>query len=295
MLQALDPARRAKLQTTVKGLGEGFLSRGQEFNDYLAKAPEFYAGLSQASAEILERKGAATQFTAGSESLAAAYDPIRDELAAGFAPEAQALDAFADSRPALTATLEEAPPTLEALRAGLTTATPMLNETARLARATTTITRIAPAALRETSVLLRKGGPALESSDPLLERTAGAVPNTLAFLDDLDPLIDPATRALKNNVPGFDSLGRHSCDVLNFGRNWRSTLGFGLQPGVGDPIGNLDGGTQPGLGPVTSLRVVPVRLTELETLNADAPPVDGSIARNPYPAPCVSISERHFP
>jgi hypothetical protein len=94
-------------------------------------------------------------------------------------------------------------------------------------------------------------------------------------------------------VPAFDSLGRHSCDVLNFGRNWRSTLGFGLATGVGDPLGELDAGSQPGLGPLTSLRVIPVRLTELEALNADAPPVDGSIGRNVYPAPCVSINERY--
>jgi hypothetical protein len=169
----------------------------------------------------------------------------------------------------------------------------MLNETAGLARATTRITRTAPAALRETSVLLRKGGPALRSSRPLLDRTADAVPSTIDFLDKLDPVIEPSSRALKNNVPGLDSIGRHSCDVLNFGRNWRSTMGFGLEPGFGDPLGELDGGFQPGLGPVNSLRVVPVRLTELETLNADAPPVDASIGRNAYPAPCVSINERY--
>ena len=169
----------------------------------------------------------------------------------------------------------------------------MLDETARLARATTTITRTAPAALRETSILLRKGGPALRSSRPLLDRTSDAVPSTLRFLDRIRPVIQPSTQALRNNVPAFDSLGRHSCDVLNFGRNWRSTLGFGLEPGIGDPIGDLDGGFQPGLGPLTSLRVVPVRLTELEALNADAPPVDASIGRNAYPAPCVSINERY--
>jgi virulence factor Mce-like protein len=293
VLQALDPPHRAQLQTTVKGLGEGFLSRGAGFNEYLRLAPDFYAGLSEASASILARKGAAARFAPSTESLAGAYDPVREELAAGFAPEARALEAFANSRPALTATLEEAPPSLEALRSGLDAATPMLNETAGLARATTRITRIAPAALRETSVFLRKGGPALRSSRPLLDQLAAAVPATVGFLKKVDPVIAPSTRALKNNVPGFDALGRHSCDVLNFGRNWRSTLGFGLATGVGDPIGFLDGGDQPGLGPLTSLRVIPVRLTELEALNADAPPVDNSIGRNVYPAPCVSISERY--
>ena len=293
MLQALDPAHRQQLQTTVKGLGEGFLSRGEGFNDYLRRAPEFYAGLSQASASILARRGAAARFAPGAESLARAYDPVREELAASFAPEAKALEAFADSRRSLTATLEVAPSSLESLRAGFTAATPMLNETAGLARATTRITRIAPAALRETSVFLRKGGPALRSSRPLLDRTAKAVPSTLGFLKTLDPVIEPSTRALKNNVPAFESLGRHSCDVLNFGRNWRSTLGFGLATGVGDPLGELDAGSQPGLGPLTSLRVIPVRLTELEALSADAPPVDNSIGRNAYPAPCVSITERH--
>ena len=59
VLQALDPPHRKQLQTTVKGLGEGFLGRGEEFNEYLARAPDFYAGLSEASESILARKGSA--------------------------------------------------------------------------------------------------------------------------------------------------------------------------------------------------------------------------------------------
>jgi hypothetical protein len=253
--------------------------------------PGFFAGARKVSDSILARRGAAARFAPSTESLAGAYDPVRVELARGLRPEARALEAFADRRAELDRTLIEAPPTLEALRQGLEAATPLLNETAGWARATVRLTRTAPAALRETSVLLRDARPGLRLTRPLLVKLADAVSPTLSFLRTVDPVIDPSIRALRNNLPGLLELGRRGCDVLNFARNWRSSLGFGVATGFGDPVGTLDDG-QAGLGPMNSLRVLAVRPFEPETLYGDAPPPSPTIGRNAYPAPCAAVTER---
>jgi hypothetical protein len=111
------------------------------------------------------------------------------------------------------------------------------------------------------------------------------------FLNRVSPVIAPAIRALTNNLPPLRELASRGCDVLDFGRNWRSTLGFGIPTGT-DPLSTLDGPI-PGLGPITSLRVVAARIFQPDSLMADNPPksVEG-LGRNAYPAPCVAISER---
>jgi virulence factor Mce-like protein len=292
ILQSFDARTRRHLQVAVRGLGEGFLARGKDLNAMLRVAPGFFGGLRRTSDTVLARPGAAARLFPSLESLSRAYDPVREELASGFDPEARALGAFADRRDAIDRTLVEAPPALQALRQGLDTATPLLHETAGFARATTRLTRRAPAALRETSVLLRAARPGLRDAKPLLDELSQAVSPTLRFLRAVDPVISPAIRALRNNVNGLAELGRHSCDFLGFARNWRSSLGFGVQEGFGDLTGTLDDGP-PGLGPLNSLRVLVVRPAEAETLSADAPPVDAGVARNPYPSPCVALSEKY--
>jgi hypothetical protein len=178
---------------------------------------------------------------------------------------------------------------MQSLREGLTAATPLLNETAGLARGTIHLTQTAPAALRETTGLLRTTGPALRVSRPLLNKLAEAVPPTLSLLHHLDPVIDPSVRALRNNVPVLSELGAHGCDVLAFARNWRSSLAFGVAPGVGDPIGDLDS-AEPGLGPINSLRVLVSRPFDVQNLSEDSPPAI-NVGRDPYPGPCVALKE----
>lgn len=293
VFQALDAPSRAHLQTAVKGLGNGVLGRGDELNEMLQRSPGFLGDVEHVSTAILGRSGAAARFGPSVEQLSGAYDPVRKELAAGFRPEARVLEAFAARGGAIDHTLGVAPPALRTLRTALDASTPLLDETAGLARETRRLTADAPLALRRTSVLLDRAAPALEATRPLLTRVADATAPTLAFLHRADPVLRPATQALADNVQALLGLGRHSCDVLSFAKNWRSTLGFGVRTDFGDPIGDLDAG-QPGLGPLNSLRVVAVRPLELEALNADAPATKGDprIGRNAYPDPCAADGER---
>jgi virulence factor Mce-like protein len=292
VLQAFDAKTRVSLQKSVRGLGEGFLGRGQDFNDYLRAGPRFYGGLHTLSEAILARQGAAARFAPSAETLAGSYDPVREELANGFAPQAKVLEAFTAERVALDRALVEAPPAVDALRRGLTAATPLLDETAGLARATTTITKTAPAALRETTKLLDATAPALRASTPLLDRLATAVNPTIDFLDRVAPVISPTIKVLLNNLPPLRELGGRGCDVLDFAKNWRSTLGFGVATGT-DPLSTLDG-PQGSLGnSINSLRVVPARVVQPDVLLADNPPKEGhQLGRNAYPAPCAAVSER---
>ena len=285
VLQAFDTPTRQNLQTSLRGLGQGFLGRGPDINQMLTVAPSFYTDTQQISQNILAQPGAAARFAPSAESLAAAYDPVREELATGFAPQAKVLQAFVDRSAKLGQALDAAPPSLQSLRQGLDAATPLLNETAGLARATITLTGPAPAALKQASVLLKDAAPALHLTGPPLQKLADAVPNTLGFLGRLNPVIDPSVTALTNSVQPLAELGRHGCDVLSFARNWRSTLGFGVAT---SPSGPLVGG-EPGLGPMNSLRVVAVRL--LSELNADAPQPTLFAAQNEYPAPCQAPGE----
>ena len=284
VLQAFDQPTRMNLQTTVRGLGEGFLGRGQDINHSLTVSAGFLGNVGSATGSVVAKQDAATRFVPSAELLARAYDPVRAELASGFAPEAQVLQAFVDKRTQVHQLLDVAPGSLESLRRGLTASTPLLDQTAGLARAAIKFTGPAPAALRQTSALLHDAAPALVQTKQALQNLANAVPSTLGFLSGVTPVISPAIDALHQSLPELLALGQHSCDVSDFAKNWRSTLGFGVATGSGPLAAGV-----PGLGPLNSLRVIAVRaLSELE---ADAPQY-GSQVHDTYPAPCTATKQR---
>lgn len=283
-LQTFNRPAQLDLQSTVRGLGEGFIGRGPGLAQMLVAGPPFLSDVSGTAQAILSsRPGAAARFAPSVELLARAYDPVRSQLAGGFSPENRVMQAFATSAPQVRRLLDAAPPSLTALRGGLNAATPLLHETAGLARAAIALTRPAPAALHQADVLIRAAGPALQVTRAPLNDLAGAVAPTLTLLGRVDPAIAPAIDTLSAADPSLVALGQHSCDVLSMAANWRSALGFGVATGSGA----LSAG-EPGLGPLTSLRVLPVRL--LSQLEADAPQT-GATTRDPYPAPCVAPGE----
>ena len=288
-LQALDAPTRRNLQRTVRGLGQGLLGRGSDLNDMLAVAPGVYRHNTALADAVLARSGAAARLVPSAESAAAAVDPVRAQLAAGFKPSAEVLGALADRGAALRATLQIAPPTLAALQRGLDAATPLLDETGGLARAAVKLTAPAPAALHETALLLRQAPAPLRASRPLLASLGRAVQPTLSFLNESAPVVSPATRAMRDGLPPLAELGRRPCDLQAFARNWRSMLGFGVAPGSGDPLGALD--DDAGLGALDSLRVVLDAPTTPESLSLDTHTTyrPGSDA---YPAPCQAEQER---
>lgn len=292
LLSTFDAPTRRNLQRTVGGLAKGFLGRGQDINELLPEAPPFLRGAAAVSDAILDRDGAAARFAPSAERFAQAYEPVRRELAEGFEPQADVFEAFADERRTLQELLEVAPPALTDLRIGLDRTRPLLEETARFARATTRLTAPAPAAFRETTALLREGGPALEASRPLLDAVGAAVDPTLGLLRRVDPVIEPTRRGLLDQVALLqDFSGPRRCDVLTWAKNWRSALSFGV-PVDGDPLSDLD--ASQGIGPTNnSFRVLGVPEDDAEALAPDstlAPTVRAG--RSAYPEPCVAPGER---
>jgi virulence factor Mce-like protein len=286
LLSTFDTQTQANLSTGVGGLGRGFLGRGQDINETLPKSPELLQDSQSVSEAILARKGAAARFFPSLDSLAAAYDPVREDLAAGFTPQADVFEAFADEGVALQDTLEEAPPALTALRDGLNKSVPLLNETAGFARATTRLTVPLPGALREATQLLRVGAPALRDTEPLLDALGDAVDPTIAVLNDFQPEIHPTIRALRTQLQPLEEFARHKCDVLAQAANWRSALGYGV-PVNTDPTSELD--FSQGIGNNNnSFRVLGVPPNTTEALLPDAGIPSAFSAPNAYPAPCVA-------
>jgi len=283
-LQTVNKPAQRDATISVRGLGEGFLGRGAGVAQMLTTGPSFFGNLRDASAAVNARTGAAARFAPSAELLAGAYDPVRADLAAGFQPSAQVMQAFVDKQQQVQHLLDVAPSSLSALNGGLIAGTPLLNEVGGLARAVNALTKPAPAALKQTTILLREAGPALNTTAPDLRTLATDVSPTLGFLGRINPVISPWISALKETTYSVLALGQHGCDVLSFAANWHSALAFGVATGSGP----LSAG-EPGLGPLNSLRVLPVRL--LSELNSDAP--QSSLpARDPYPGPCTAPSEK---
>jgi virulence factor Mce-like protein len=291
LLSGFNAPTRANLRATLIGLGQGFIGRGEGINESLPETTPVLQNLTSLSSAILAVPGAAARFAPSANSLAAAYAPVRRQLAQGFRPQAEVLQDFSDERYQLQRLLDVAPSSLTALRAGLAQAQPLLEQTAGFARATIKLTQPAPAALRAATGLLRQGIPSLRRTEPLLSAIDVAVSPTDALLNRVDPVIDPSIRVLDNQMQPLTNLAAHQCDFLLQGANWRSALAYGV-PGNYDPLSHLTA-LEPGLGPnVNSFRVLALPETSTETLDADAP---GNFPHgvDAYPAPCTAASEVH--
>ena len=289
LLSTFDAPTRTNLTNTLVGLGQGFLGRGTGINEALPVAAPELQNYDLVAKSILSIPGAAANFAPSADSLAAAYDPVRQPLAQGFQPEHQVLQDFADERAAIEQTLEVAPGSLSALRSGLAQAQPLLDQLAGFARATTQFTAPAPTALPATVRLLQQGIPSLQRTAPLLQSLGAAVAPTDSLLAAVDPVINPTIRALSNQIQGLSNLATHGCDVLQETSTWRSAMSWGV-PGGYDPISHLTD-LEPGLGPdINSFRVLALPETSTETLNADAP---GNFAHgtDAYPSPCSAVGD----
>src|SRR5439155_686994 len=134
VLSTFDPATRTNTQRFLRELGRGVLGRGQDLSEALDSAPDFLAGTQQVAGAIVSRPGAMASLIRGGEGAAAAADPVREPLAAGFAAEARAVRPFADREASLQRTLEVAPGALATVRAGLSQADPLVRELGGLGR-----------------------------------------------------------------------------------------------------------------------------------------------------------------
>lgn len=267
----LDERRRARLRTLIAKLGAGTAGRGEDLNIALGKGGPLFDNLGAALEPVNRRLGAAAGFVSGLEGLAGAADPVREQIADGFRPEADALKPFADRGDELRATLEEAPATLAAARDELPPTSVLLARTAAFARAAAPTLRIAPRALSQTSALLREARPSLRDADTTLRLAGRAVDPTLRLLRVVRPVLPSADTTLVDSLPLISDLAKHACDVTMFGRNWADAAAYG---NTGGQFLRL-----------AFVRPGPEQLAGLGT------PDKSLIRQNSYPAPCQNGQE----
>lgn len=227
VLDTFDAETRGRFGDLVGEFGQGLAGRGDGLNDAIRVAPDVTDELTRVADAIEARPGTAAAFVPSLDSGLGALDAARNDLAGFFRPAADGLAPFTEARDDVHATLDAAPPTLDAMRSGLGAGRVLLTSTRSLLHAVNRTLPPAPAALRSTNALLRESPTPLKRARPLLASLKAAVPSVLQTTSALKPDLEPLQRAFGNLLPIVTSLGDHSCDVTNFGDNWRSVLGYG--------------------------------------------------------------------
>ena len=108
VLNAFDPATRARTTEFLGELGTGLTDQGQNVNQTLAGAPGMLSSLGSLASAINARTGAMRALITSTQGATAAFDPVRENLVNGFQPEADALHPFVAESGAVESTLEQA-------------------------------------------------------------------------------------------------------------------------------------------------------------------------------------------
>jgi len=274
VLDMFDARRRMDLRAVLGGLGQGFLGRGAQLNRALDSSPAVVSELGQVADAVNARPGAAARLIPSAQSLSAAFDPVRSQLADGFAPAAQSLGPWSAERPSLQAALAEAPSALRSIRIGLAQTDPLLAATRGLSGELVKLTQPAPAALQAATRLLRSAGAPLRRTRTLLNSLAGAVPSTLTVLDRVAPLAAPTTRSLTNTIPWLYELNHYACDVESWAGDWYRIFELGTTPMTSAGLTGF------------------IRVAFVVNKAASEANQPGAIPSTWYPAPCTENLQR---
>lgn len=225
-LSTLDAPRRRKAQVLLNELGKGFLSRGEDINEAIKAAPPTLSNLDKVAGAINAVPRGVERFVSGSNSAAAAADPVRDDIATGFRPEAKALRPFAEEGKALGNDLDVAPAALRSVQADLPRLTPLLSQLERFAANGEPALKTAVPTLQNASALFTEAKPGLKA----LPKTAGlirtAVPPTVNVLQTLQPVLPSLDKTLAATKPLLENLGPRDCDFKRFFGNWAEDLAY---------------------------------------------------------------------
>jgi ABC-type transporter Mla subunit MlaD len=273
LLSTLDAPHRHDAQELINALGVGFLGRGDDVGRTLTDAPAILSQLQTAAADVNGRPGAASRFFPAIDSAAAAANPVRQDIANGFAPAATALRPFGDQRVELDQALSVAPSALSTVRAGLAQTDPLLVQARSLTTALSRMLPPAPAALTGADHLLTTASRQLPRANVLLDHVASPVHNLLALATPLRAELPRLDAGLTSADPILKSLSSNSCYVRQWANNWSSMLGWGV-PG-GGAIGQLD-----------NLRLELI-IGPGSVQNIDGP----TVVKNPYPQSCAAIGQ----
>ncbi|HEX4108493.1 MAG TPA: MlaD family protein [Solirubrobacteraceae bacterium] len=272
VLDALDAPTRVSLGDVIRGLGGGLAGRGPQLNALLESAPATLQDLTKALTPLLARTDATARLISGSESLMAALDPVRTQVAEGFGRGADALQPFATQHSSVARLLEVAPGALTGIRSSLAATDPVLVHLTSFSHAATRFSGLAPAALDSLTRVLVDGRTPLRDANTVLGLAQQAVNPVLQLTSSVKPIL-PALGSLFDMLQSPSvTLGRYGCDLEGFAANWRSFLGQGTvgQSGL--------------LGPQTILRT---QIAAPGVLLPNTTPASTNSGQDANPAPCA--------
>jgi virulence factor Mce-like protein len=276
VLSTFDPETRVNTQKFLRNLGQGTAGRGEDLNAAIGAAPRFLTGTEAVTKALADRPGAVSGLIRGGAGAADAADPVRDAIATGFEPEAQALGPFHEEATGFRETLDRAPAALRTVQQSLAQTDPFVRDLGSLARNVRPALTSAPAALHQTRALFREARPGLRAADGTLRTLGRGVSPTLQLLAAVRPVLPDVDATLTDALPITDTLGQHGCDITMFGRNWTSMMANG----------NAGGGylrlelVTPAIQSIAGLQDLPLGLSKLGNY------------KNPYPKPCVAGTEK---
>jgi ABC-type transporter Mla subunit MlaD len=283
VLGTFDPETRVNAQKLLRELGTGFAGRGDDLNEAIGGAPGMLSSAGGSGAPgtlqstsgwlnaIANRTGSVRNLISGAGTLANSADPVRQQIADGFAPEAKALQPFTQERTAVHSILDKAPGALSTVSASLPAVSGLVDQVRGFARDIRPGLRAGPASFGQTSALLRESRPGLRAANATLKDAGRAVKPTLALLSTIRPALPNIDSTLANATPILVNLGAYGCDLTLFGARWASMMGYGNQDGAVLRI-NL------AFGP--------------DSLYGQTRKLSGSHPANPYPKPCQAGTEK---
>jgi ABC-type transporter Mla subunit MlaD len=279
-ISVLDSRTRGALGTTVQGLGAGVLGNGVGLNRTIRDSSAEIEPFKALVQSILAPPGAAARLIPGLDSLAVPLNASRVQIGDMLAPATRALQPLVDQRTAVRATLDQAPPTLDAVRSGLGTGLSLLTAADDLATQAQLTLPGAPAGLRAATALLKDTAP-LGRATTLLQKLRPTVPAVLRLTGALSPLLTPLGNGLRNAIPTINYIGGRACNVENFGAVVRSMTGWGGTTGDGPN------------GAATQFRLQVLVAPLTSELGLAQPP--GSAQRTTYDPPCAFLSKTYPP
>jgi ABC-type transporter Mla subunit MlaD len=176
-----EPTRKA-IQRNLAGFGNALAGRGPQLNQAIGALRGLVEQGEPAAANLAAASTNFSGFFTALEALSATVAPVAEQQASMFVVLDQTFAAFAHvASPYIEETIEKAPPTLDAVNAGLPKINPFLQDTARF------FTALKPGAkaLAETSPIiaesLHAGIPALNATPVLNNQLLPTAEALLAF------------------------------------------------------------------------------------------------------------------
>ena len=252
-LGTLDPTTRDKARTFLNALGEGADDNGPDLNLALRRFAPFLRDVQTLAEPLNDQAGITARFLRNTNATVGAFDGIRQTLAQSFTSIERGLRPFADDADRIGETLDEAAPTLTQVQRQLPEVDRLVAAVDGFAVDGRPALRQAPAALRETTRLMRASRPALRQAERPLDLLKAATDPTVNALQTLQPQLGRVDTAFNATRPILRELGAHACAIPGAFSAWGEWVKYGTAHGTyirftvtENVFDALTGGTDPG-------------------------------------------------